>query len=131
MDDALRERAELLELASEAIMVRDQHGAVRFWNAGAEALYGWKREQVLGQDQKTLLGTSQAERKAIEEALAADGRWEGNLKHRNREGQEILVASRQAVQAGSGAVLEITRDITAQVIAEEALRRNERLAVIG
>jgi PAS domain S-box-containing protein len=131
MDDALRERAELLELATEAIMVRDKHGAVRFWNAGAEALYGWKREQVMGQDQKTVLGTRPADRKAIEEALAAQGRWEGNLKHRNRDGQEILVASRQAAQAGSGAVLEITRDITAQVIAEEALRRNERLAAMG
>jgi PAS domain S-box-containing protein len=131
LDDALRERAELLELATEAIMVRDNHGAIRFWNAGAEALYGWKREQVLGQDQKTLLGTRPADRKEIEEALATEGRWEGNLKHRSREGHEILVASRQAVQAGSGAVLEITRDVTAQVIAEEALRRNERLAAMG
>ena len=131
MDDALRERAELLELASEAVMVRDKHGSIRFWNAGAEALYGWKREQVLGRDLKELLGTRPSDRKAIEEALARNGRWEGNLKHRDRDGHEILVASRQAVQAGSGAVLEITRDITAQVIAEEALRRNERLAAMG
>jgi PAS domain S-box-containing protein len=132
MDDTLRERAELLELASEAIMVRDNLGAIRFWNAGAEALYGWKREQVLGQDLKELLGVRAArEEREIEEALAQHGRWEGNLKHHNRDGHQILVASRQAVQAGSGAVLEITRDITAQVIAEEALRRNERLAAMG
>ena len=132
MDDALRERAELLELASEAIMVLDNQGAIRFWNAGAETLYGWKREEVIGQDQKELLGVRGArEEPEIEEGLAKDGRWEGNLKHRNRDGHQILVASRQAVQAGSGAVLEITRDITAQVIAEEALRRNERLAAMG
>jgi PAS domain S-box-containing protein len=132
MDDTLRERAELLELASEAIMVRDNQGAIRFWNAGAEVLYGWKREQVLGQDLKELLGVRAArEEREIEEALAQHGRWEGNLKHHNRDGHQILVASRQAVQAGSGAVLEITRDITAQVIAEEALRRNERLAAMG
>jgi PAS domain S-box-containing protein len=131
LDDALRERAELLELATEAIMVRDGHGAIRFWNAGAEALYGWRREEVLGKNQKDLLGTPAAERREIEEALAREARWEGNLKHRNREGHEILVASRQAAQAGTGAVLEITRDITAQVIAEEALRRNERLAAMG
>ncbi len=131
MDDALRERAELLELATEAIMVRDKNGAVRFWNAGAEALYGWKRDEVLGKDQKDLLVTDLAQRKEIEDALAREGRWEGNLKHRNHDGHEVLVASRQAAQAGSGAVLEITRDITAQVIAEEALRRNERLAAMG
>lgn len=131
MDDALRQRAELLELASEAIMVRDQDGAIRFWNAGAEELYGWKREQVLGHDLKELLGTRLTERTEIQEALTKKGRWEGNLQHRHKDGHEILVASRQALQAGSGAVLEITRDITAQVIAEEALRRNERLAAMG
>jgi PAS domain S-box-containing protein len=132
MDDALRERAELLELASEAIMVRDWNGPIRFWNAGAEALYGWKREQVLGRDLKELLGVSgAAEERQIEEGLARHGRWNGNLKHRHRDGHEILVASRQAVQSGNGVVLEITHDITAQVIAEEALRRNERLAAMG
>ena len=60
----LRERAELLELASEAIMVRDKQGAIRFWNAGAEALYGWKREEVIGQDLKELLGTRPADAQA-------------------------------------------------------------------
>jgi PAS domain S-box-containing protein len=132
LDDALRERAELLELASEAIMVRDGNGSIRFWNAGAEVLYGWRREQVLGRDLKELLGVRMsAEEQQIEEGLANKGRWDGNLKHRHRDGHEILVASRQAVQAGTGAVLEITRDITAQAIAEEALRRNERLAAMG
>ena len=132
MDDALRERAELLELASEAIMVRDKHGAIRFWNAGAEVLYGWKREQVLGQDQKDSAWDASGRRaRRSKRRWPPKGRWEGNLKHRNRDGHEILVASRQAVQVGSGAVLEITRDITAQVIAEEALRRNERLAAMG
>lgn len=131
LDHALRERAELLELASEAVMVRDGNGAIRFWNAGAEVLYGWRRDEVLGRNLKELLGTRPAERKEIEAALARTGRWEGNLQHRHKDGHELLVASRQAVQAGSGAVLEITRDITAQAIAEEALRRNERLAAMG
>ena len=131
MDDALRERAELLELATEAIMVRDRNGFIQFWNAGAESLYGWKRQDVMGRHLKDLLGTPQEKRKEIEEALAKNGRWDGDLRHRHRDGHEILVASRQAVQAGTGSVLEITRDITAQVIAEEALRRNERLAAMG
>ncbi|HSU18161.1 MAG TPA: ATP-binding protein, partial [Acidobacteriaceae bacterium] len=132
MDDALRERAELLELASEAIMVRDASGAIRFWNGGAEALYGWKRNEAIGLDFQQLLGRQPASmEQEISQALNKRGRWEGNLRHRNRDGHEVLVASRQAVQTETGAVLEITRDITAQVIAEEALRRNERLAAMG
>ena len=131
MDDALRERAALLELATEAIMVRDQNGFIQFWNAGAESLYGWKRTDVLGRHLKELLGTPPEKRKEIEDGLIKNGRWDGTLRHRHRDGHEILVASRQAVQSGNGVVLEITHDITAQVIAEEALRRNERLAAMG
>lgn len=132
MEDVLRERAELLELASEAIMVRDLSGTIRFWNAGAEALYGWGREEAIGQNAHTLLATElPGGVKAIAERLESSGRWEGNLKQRRRNGDEVVVASRHALQMGSATVLEINRDITAQLLAEEALRRNERLAAMG
>jgi PAS domain S-box-containing protein len=132
MDDALRERAELLELASEAVMVRDHSGTISFWNAGAEALYGWSRDEAIGQNAHTLLATDlPGGIPVIAEALRSTGRWEGNLKQRARSGADLVVASRHAVQEGSAAVLEINRDITAQLLAEEALRRNERLAAMG
>ena len=47
---AFRTRAELLDLASEAIIVRDLSGKIQFWSAGAESLYGWTREEAIGQD---------------------------------------------------------------------------------
>ncbi|HEX4156345.1 MAG TPA: ATP-binding protein [Acidobacteriaceae bacterium] len=132
MENTLRERAELLELASEAIMVHDASGVIRFWNAGAEGLYGWTREEAIGQNAHELLGTeTPGGVQTIADALQAHGRWEGNLKQRRKEGYELIVASRHAVQMGSAAVLEINRDITTQLIAEEALRRNERLAAMG
>ena len=43
-----RMRAELLEVASEAIMVRGMDDSIQFWNPGAEAMYGWRGEEVLG-----------------------------------------------------------------------------------
>ena len=133
MDDTLRERAELLELASEAIMVRDALGTIRFWNSGAEAMYGWSREEAIGKNAHTLLATEAVSGgvKEIAESLKAFGRWEGNLRQRRKSGDEIVVASRHAIQEGSSTVLEINRDITAQLMAEEALRRNERLAAMG
>jgi signal transduction histidine kinase len=42
-----------------------------------------------------------------------------------------VVASRQALKRNSAFVLGINRDITAQLLAEEALRRNDRLAAMG
>jgi len=132
IDDALRERAELLELASEAIMVRENSGTIRFWNAGAETLYGWTRAEAIGQNAHSLLSTDlPGGIPEIVKGLAGTGRWEGNLKQRTKSGRDIVVASRHAVQVGEDAVLEINRDITAQILAEEALRRNDRLAAMG
>src|SRR5438132_4240417 len=135
LEDILRERAELLDLASEAIVVHDSAGILSFWNSGAEALYGWKREEVLGEDINRILRTGfPVPQKEVEAPLAAAGRWEGNLTHFTRDGRELIVASRQALKLGSrgrSVILEINRDITAQLQAEEALRRAERLGAMG
>ncbi|MFP5230397.1 MAG: ATP-binding protein [Acidobacteriota bacterium] len=127
-----RERAELLELATEAIIVRDLNGAIRFWNSGAEALYGWKREDVLGGDLHQLLRTSfPVSRAATEQALLSQNAWEGNLGVRTKDGRELVVATRKVFSRDRNAILEIQRDITAQLQAEEALRQAERLAAMG
>jgi PAS domain S-box-containing protein len=127
-----RERAELLELATEAIIVRDFEGAIRFWNAGAESLYGWQREEVLGGDLHQLLGTTfPVSRRETENALLARKAWEGNLTVHARDGHEIVVATRKVLNREGTAILEIQRDITTQIQAEEALRQAEKLAAMG
>ena len=133
MERTLRERAELLELASEAIIVCNNQWTIRFWNSGAEAVYGWKREEAIGQNIRELLKTSwPIPVEQVEAALATHGRWDGNIIHRTKDGREIVVASRQAAKRdGDHGVLEINRDITAQHYAEEALRKTERLAAMG
>jgi len=39
---------EVLEKARDAIIVADQDGLVRFWNAGAERIFGYRRDEALG-----------------------------------------------------------------------------------
>jgi PAS domain S-box-containing protein len=132
--EELKERADLLDLASEAVVVLDSNRILKFWNSGAEALYGWKREEVLGKNIHQVLHTQwPASLQEIESTLAVDGRWEGNLIHRTKDGRELTVASRQALKGNGslGVILEINRDITAQLQAEEALRKTERLAAMG
>lgn len=132
LEDLLRERADLLELATEAIIVRDLNGLLLFWNSGAEALYGWKRDEVLGKPIHEILETQFPVGDAtIESTLATVGSWEGNLTQTTRDGRELVVASRLALKARGVAVLEINRDITSQLQAEEALRKAERLAAMG
>jgi PAS domain S-box-containing protein len=132
LEDLLRERADLLELATEAIIVRDMDGVILFWNSGAEALYGWRREEVLGKFVHQVLQTRFPNGFSdVENSLAETGKWNGNLTQLTRDGQEVTVACRKALKADGNAVLEISRDITAQLKAEHALRRAERLAAMG
>jgi PAS domain S-box-containing protein len=135
LENLLRERADLLELATEAIMVRDLNGVLQFWNAGAEALYGWGRHEVLGKKIHEVLQTGFPEgsfgSEAAESALAENGKWYGDVTQVTRDGREIVVASRRALKAEGNAILEINRDITAQLRAEDALRKAERLAAMG
>ncbi len=127
-----RERAELLELATEAIIVRDIKGAIRFWNSGAETLYGWTRDEIRGRDlHQTLETVFPVSREAAEYALATAKSWQGNLIVHGKDGRELVVATRKVLNRDGDAVLEIQRDITAQIQAEEALRQAEKLAAMG
>jgi signal transduction histidine kinase len=53
------------------------------------------------------------------------------LAQTTKNGAEIIVACRKTLNDESNAVLEVGRDITAQLRAEEALREAERLAATG
>src|SRR5580704_521120 len=42
------ERSSLLNLTHDTIFVRDMSDSIRYWNRGAEELYGWTPEQAIG-----------------------------------------------------------------------------------
>lgn len=127
-----RVRAELLELASEAIMVRGVDDRIEFWNAGAENLYGWRREEMIGQDLHRILQTVfPVPREEIHETLDAGKWWQGNLIQRTKDGREVIVACRKTRNHEGDGVLEVGRDISAQIRAEQALLEAEKLAAMG
>jgi PAS domain S-box-containing protein len=131
-EEQFRMRAELLDLATEAIMVRDLSGANTFYNRGAENLYGFTREEIHGRDMHSILQTVfPVPREEIEAELRQHKWWQGNLVQKTRSGAEIVVACRKTMNQESNAILEVSRDITAQLQAEEALRETEKLAAMG
>ncbi len=128
---ALTERARLLDLSSDAILVRDAQDRIAYWSHGAAQMYGWTAEEALGQSPHALLKTESPE--ALEQLLARlerDGRWEGELVHTARDGRRITVATRWALDRDSqgrrAGILETNTDITERKRAEAALRDTEQ-----
>jgi len=123
----LRKQSELLQLAHDAIMVRDVDSVILFWNRGAQETYGWSPAEACGNILHQLLGTQFPEPfESWREKLFSRGSWEGELVHLRKDGRRIHVASRQVLQHDQKGrtigVLEINRDITSRKDAEEALR---------
>jgi len=121
----LRERANLLNLTHDAIFVRDMNGVIKYWNRGAEELYGWTAEQAAGKLIRHLLKTAfPVPLDQIEAEILRAGRWEGELVHTKKDGTQIVVASRWSLQrderAAPVAILVTNNDITERKRAEQA-----------
>jgi PAS domain S-box-containing protein len=133
----LKDQAELLELARDAIFVRNMDNSITYWNHGAERAYGWLKDEAMGKQSHTLLKTQfPSPAQSIQCQLLQEKFWEGELVHTRRDGTRIMVASRWVLQTDETgdptAILEINNDITARREAEDGIRRlNEHLVVRG
>ena len=129
-EDAVREQASLLNLTHDTVFVRDMNDVITYWNRGAEELYGWTKEEAIGQISHQLMQTIfPAPLEDINKELLGTGRWEGELTHTKRDGTQVTVASRWALQRDEQgqpvAILETNNDITERKRAEEALQKSQ------
>jgi len=125
-EETLRKQAQLLDLANDAILVRDENDQITYWNQGAERLYGWTKAEALGQFTNQLLKTQSPQPiEEIQEIVLEEGYWKGELVNTKRDGTQIYVASRWTLQVDEEgeplATLEINNDITERKLAEAAL----------
>jgi len=126
-NEAFCEQGALLELAHDAMIVRDLAARIRYWNKAAERLYGWERGEAAGKIVHELLETKfPAPPHEIESIVLNKGEWQGELIHTTRRNTQVVVESRWALQRDADgnpvAMLETNRDITARKVAESAAR---------
>jgi len=135
-EDRVREQAALLDLARDAILVRDLSGNVSFWNKGAERLYGWSAARAIG-NQMTALFPKQDKPAlaAAEQELLARGEWTGELRKHTQSGQEVMVATRWTLLRNElglpCSVLIIDTDITEKKKLESQFLRAQRMEGVG
>ncbi|MBF2035666.1 MAG: PAS domain S-box protein [Leptolyngbyaceae cyanobacterium T60_A2020_046] len=132
----IQEQAALINVASDAILVRNLDNKILFWNEGAERLYGWTEAEVLGRDADTLfIRESLDQLVAGNAATLATGAWQGELTQLTKLGREITVASRWTLLHDAfdqtTAILEVSTDITEKKQLEKQFYRAQRLESIG
>ena len=128
LENKLKKQADLLNLTHDAIIVHDMEDKITFWNHGAQERYGWREEEVLGKITHDLLKTEFPDSLTETcERFLNTGYWEGELIHRKRNGEKIIVSSRWALQKDENDVpigfMEINSDITERKKAEESLKK--------
>ncbi|MBA3960741.1 MAG: PAS domain S-box protein [Chthoniobacterales bacterium] len=134
--ERIEQQAALLDLAHDAIMVRDLQGHLLFWSKGAERLYGYTAEEALGQKLSTLchIGNNDSYEKA-NAATIVRGEWFGELQQMVKDGSIVTVEARKTLvrdeKGNPKAVLSINNDITERKKIEEHFLRAQRMESIG
>jgi len=135
-EQKMHEQAALLDVATDAIFVQDLENNILFWNQGAEHLYGWQAEEVLGKNAIELLNrevSSQLE--AALKSVIAEGEWQGELHKFTNANQEVVVESRWTLvedEAGKPkSILTVDTDITEKKYLEAQFLRAQRLESVG
>jgi len=133
--EKLREQAELLDKAQDAILVRDMSHLIRYWNKSAERLYGWRADEVLGRPVKQLLYDDQKAYIAATRVTLDNGEWNGELEHTSRDGGKLAVECRWTLLCDDDgqpkSILSIDTDITARKNLEHQFQRAQRMESIG
>ncbi|HEX5885094.1 MAG TPA: PAS domain S-box protein [Pyrinomonadaceae bacterium] len=135
-EEQIREQAALLDQAQDAILVRDLEQNILFWNKGAEKIYGWSAEEVIGRNVKELLFKDRPGQLDVAlQAIIQNGEWKGELHQTRRDGAEIIVESRWTLvrdeHGQPKSILVINTDITEKKRMESQFLRAQRMESIG
>jgi PAS domain S-box-containing protein len=136
VEERIREQAQLLDLAHEAIIVLDFHDRkVTFWNRGAGSLYGWSSKEALGRDMGELIFPDHTALEQLTLELVQKESWHGEQGHISKDGRDLVVnASATLVRDAEGrpkSVLLINFNITEQKKLEAQFLRAQRMESIG
>jgi PAS domain S-box-containing protein len=134
-EEKIREQANLLDIAQDAIIVRDLEDNIVYWNNSAERIYGWKQEEALLKNASQLLNTEIETIARALEQVEKKGSWFGELHQVTKMQKSVVVESRWSLvrdnQGNPKSILTINTDITDKKNIEQQFLRAQRLESVG
>ncbi|MCA6115710.1 PAS domain S-box protein [Bradyrhizobium sp. WSM 1738] len=140
--ETLRESEQLargiIDTALDAFVQIDEKGLIRDWNAQAENIFGWPRDEALGRNVFDLMGRPDGPLRQALQAFLLSGNEvvrqpRRELPIRRRDGKEIMVElSIAALRTRGGFVFNaFVRDLTDKIAAEDRIRQAEKMEAMG
>lgn len=121
----LREQSELLDKAQDAIFVQDMESRLLYWNKGAERLFGWSSEEVLGRNVGDIFFQHSGDVKGAFDQVIERGEWTCELSKCHKDGRTFIVESRSTLLRGDDgrprSILSINTDISDRKAADERI----------
>ncbi len=135
-EESLRFRSHLLDAVGQIVIANDAKGVVLYWNAAAEATFGWSSVDALGRYVTDVTSLDVARANEILHAVASGETWTGEVLVRRRDGSEFrALASDTPVFNDAGqliAIIGVLTDVTSLYEIDESLRlQSALLSAVG
>ncbi len=120
--------AGILDNVSDAVIITDHNLNIVSWNRGAQELYGWTEDEVIGKSEPKLLQTTSLHNetyRTVAKKLAIDDQWRGEIIQKHKDGRDIYaIGSVNIIKKDDSAkanYIAINHDITEKKKREEEL----------
>jgi PAS domain S-box-containing protein len=129
--------ASIISGSDDAIFSKTLDAIVTSWNAGAERMYGYTAEEVVGHPVSMLVPPDKPNDVAeiMQRIRAGESLDHYETVRRHKDGSLLYVTlTISPIRAGNGEIVgasTIARDMTSRRLAEEALRASEKLVAMG
>jgi PAS domain S-box-containing protein len=130
-EEKIIQQARLLEQVNDAVIATDENFIITSWNTGAERIFGWRAEEVIGRTVEEFLHTEFFGKTRFDaiQALREKGEFSADVTQLRKDGVRVHIEARTvALRDENGYVpgyVSINRDISERKTAENILRANQ------
>ncbi len=133
--ELISEQTLILDAARDAIVMTDLDQQVIYWNKGAEAIYGWTRDEAAGRRINDLFSIRGIAWMDTYKTVLQEGSWKGEVSHATKTGGTITVENRISLvrdtEGQPKSFLFMNSDVTEKRRLEKQFLRTQRMESIG